>query len=247
MLFNSEVWSNLLERDIKHLQCLQMKFLKNILNVPQSTANSFMCLEFGVPPIKYEIHKKQLMFLHHIMSLGGDDPVKVLWENMKLLSGEQNWWKEVQKLLTAYKLEEEDIRKASRETCKEMVAVCGEALKNLVDECKSKAKTRNLQFNNLKVQEYLKCLFPQQSRLIFQCRSKILDIKQYRSYKYSDNICRGCKQYDEVLTHIVNCGYSEAIDISIVDNMDNITKPVKLIMITNRIESFIESVADGAY
>ena len=209
VLFNSQAWSNILESDLKPLQTLQMKVLKEILKVPQSTANSFVCLEFGVLPINYVIHRNQLMFLQHISSLQDEDPVRMMLDNMKKLSGEKNWWRDVKALLQIYKLSEVDARK-SRGAFKKMVdeAVGKVAFEDLTKDCVEKSKTRNLQYKELKVQEYLTYLYPKQSQIILQCRSKTLDIKQHRPYKFSDKVCRGCNEGVEELEHIVKWLYS---------------------------------------
>ena len=112
-------------------------------------------------------------------------------------------------------------------------------------QCNSKSKTRELQYSKLEKQEYLESLYPQQSSMIFQCRSKTLDI-EYRSYKYKDKICRGCNQEEELLSHIINCGFSEHFDSSVIENLGVIDETVKtqLIGITMRIESFLERIEE---
>ena len=100
MLFNSQAWSNLTKKDLDTLQTCQLKMLKKIFGGARSTSNSFTFLELGVLPISYEIHKRQLSFLHHILNLNDDDPVKRMYNNMKLLPGEKNWYNCVTKLLS---------------------------------------------------------------------------------------------------------------------------------------------------
>ena len=65
MLFNSQSWTNLSKKDINDLQVCQLRMLKKILGGARSTSNSFTFLELGVLPISYEIHKRQISFLHH--------------------------------------------------------------------------------------------------------------------------------------------------------------------------------------
>ena len=248
IVFNSESWSNLKEGDLSKLRCLQMKFLKKMVKAPQSTSNAFTCLEFGVLPVEYEIHKRQLNFLHHILLLREDDPVKLLFENMKKFLEEENWWTNVNSLLVTYSLKLEDVKDVTRPVWKRKVseAVQKVAFRSLLEDCNSKSKTRDLKYSKLERQEYLACLYPQQSSRIFQCRSKTLDIKEYRSYKYNDKICRVCNQDEESLSHVVNCGYSEHLDTSVIDNLGEIGENLKvqLIGITMRIESFLERVED---
>ena len=72
------------------------------MGVRQATSNAFMYLELGVLPIKYEIHKRQLMFLHHIVNLPEEDPVKKVWRNQTNLPDYSNWWCDVKVLMEIY-------------------------------------------------------------------------------------------------------------------------------------------------
>ena len=91
MLFNSQAWSTIKEVDIEKLEKIQLKCLKKILQLPRSTANSFVFLEFGELPIRYIVDRNQLNFLYHIYHLKQDDPVRIMWEMMEKLPGEKNW------------------------------------------------------------------------------------------------------------------------------------------------------------
>ena len=48
--------------------------------------------QFGVLPIMYEIQLNQLMFLHHIIHLQDDDPMKTVFDSMTFFPEENNWW-----------------------------------------------------------------------------------------------------------------------------------------------------------
>ena len=210
MLFNSQAWSNLSRKDIEKLQTCQLKMLKKIVGGARSTSNAFTYLELGVLPISYEIHKRQISFLHHILTLEDDDPVKMMYDNQKKLPGERNWYNGVKKLLEEYNItmSEEDIKDKSKEAFKNIVkqAINKTALANLVEECGNQKKTSTLVYTKLKPQSYLTALYPWQSKIVFRCRSKTLDIKTHQKYKFNDAICRWCNLEDETLCHIVNCG-----------------------------------------
>ena len=147
-----------------------------------------------------------------------EDPVKVMWMNMKDLSeaGEVNWWSEVKNLLKEYKvnLSIDEIKKMERKgyTKKVNMAVCNVAYENLKEECKKKEKTANLEYSSFKLQRYFTCLYPNQARIVFKCRSQTLDIKTHLTYKYHDLLCRGCEVEEETLQHIVNCCMPKSID-----------------------------------
>ena len=247
MLFNSQAWSNLSKKDIDSLQVCQLKMLKKILGGARSMSNAFTFLELGVLPISYEIHKRQLSFLHHILNLKDDDPVKTMYLNMKQLPGEKNWCNCVGELLRTYNisLSEEEIKTKTKGSFKRMIkkAITQTALTNLQEEISNQKKTSSLIYTKLKTQDYLTKLFPWQSKLVSRTRSKTLDIKTHQKFKYKDSLCRWCNLDDETLSHIINCGEDpiELVDLNNTEEMDS-SMITKISRITYRIQEFLEKV-----
>ena len=247
MLFNSQAWSNLSKKDIENLQTCQLKILKKIVGATKSTSNAFTYLELGVLPISYEIHKRQISFLHHILTLEDGDPVKMMYYNMKKLPGEKNWYNGVKKLLETYKItmSEEEIKSKSKDVFKAVVkkAIVQTALADLTEECSKQKKTNTLTYTKLKPQNYLTKLYPWQSKMIFRCRSRTLNIKTHQTYKYQDTLCRWCNLHDESLAHIINCG-EDAIEITDLDNIEDIDTEaaLKISRMAYRIQEFLEKV-----
>ena len=215
MTFNSQAWSNLTEKNISAITTVQLRYLKKAMNVRQAVANAFTFLELGILPIKYEIHKRQLGFLHHIVNLKDNDPVKKVWKHQTTLPEHNNWWNYVKKLLETYSIEDDTtaIANMSRETYKEKVkrAVRDQALADLVKQNETKTRTKNIAFHKLETQEYIKQMSPSEARIIFKCRSKTLNIKQHMTYKFNNTSCRWCGVAEETLQHVVNCGKSQPI------------------------------------
>ena len=176
ILFNSQAWSNLTEKHMKDLRTLQLRYLKKMMGVRSATANAFVYLELGVLPIDYEIHKRQLSFLHHIMCLSEEDPVKKMWRIQTKLPAHKNWWSEVEMLMEKYSihLTEEEITTMSKDTFKHKVkqAVRDYAFEKLKEECQSKEKTKFLKYEKFDTQDYIKTMYPNMSKTIFKCRSK---------------------------------------------------------------------------
>ena len=106
MLFNSCSWTKLTQSDTITLQRVQTKFLKRMLHSPQSTPNSVTYLETGVVPLTYEIHKRQLNFLHHILTLEAHDPVRKMYEQLLKYPYEPNWSNEIWSLRRKYELQQ---------------------------------------------------------------------------------------------------------------------------------------------
>ena len=78
--------------------------------IPDATPNAFTFLEFGSLPVEYEVHKRQLVFLHHVLTLPQNDPG---YKQQKLLKYEQNWANNIESLLLQYSLQSENVASIS--------------------------------------------------------------------------------------------------------------------------------------
>ena len=254
ILFNSGTWSNLRKQDLDSLRTLQLKYLQRVVGVASSTANAFVFLELGVLPIDYEIEKRQLMYLHKILNLDPTDPVnKIFMESKRMaVAGEKNWWSGVKPLLEKYNLPSdlEEIKEMSKECFARNVkaSVTGVALHQLVTELHKLKKTKTLCYESLKLQDYLRHLFPTQARTVFKWRSGALDLKTHLTYKYNDTRCRNCDNDEETPEHVINCGAVNVIDVEIdvlkLDELDDTIKS-QLKLLVLRLNSFLEKVNDN--
>ena len=125
-------------------------------------------------------------------------------------------------------------------------AVAETAFCELLTECQSLKKTSCLQYKTLKVQEYWSSLYPSQAKHVFKWRSRTLDLKTHLTYKYSDTLCRSCKNCEETPEHALNCGVVGSsmdikIDILSLDKVDDYTKS-ELKRMVMRLSSFMERV-----
>ena len=123
VLYNAQAWSNLTAKNIHDLQVVQLSLLKRMVHAPTSTSNTITFLELGTLPIINEIHIKQLMFLHHIINLDDNDPVKITHSQQLKYPYEPNWGNSVIKLKELYGISEgdEEICNQSKENWKKMV------------------------------------------------------------------------------------------------------------------------------
>ena len=248
ILFNSQSWRNLTEKNITQLQSLQLRLLKKLVNAPSSTSSSFIFLELGVLPIRYEIHQRQLTFLHHIVNLDETDPVYCLYQNMKRLPGEKNWYNDVLRTSTMYgiDIDEDRLKSISKELFKTTVksSIRQFAFDDLTTQCASQSKTCDLKYSSFQTQPYLSKLYPSQGKTILKCRAKCLKIKTHRPFQFPNKVCRWCNLEDESLAHIVNCGWEEKMDLTnIQDLMDiDIEKEAKLVSLATRVNHFLELV-----
>ena len=209
VLFNAQAWSNFTQTDLKALQTIQLKYLKRMLHAPSSTSNAITFLETGVLPMSYKIHVRQLTFLHHILTLSNNDPVKFTYQQ-QLLYNAPNWANETQNLRQKYglTLTDMEISKKSKGSWKRLVKcqVRQYALDQLNKEASGKKLCRNLcPYLELTKQEYFTKLSPKFARKIFHLRTGTIDLRGVRDYKYGVNkTCRLCLTEIETVDHVVN-------------------------------------------
>ena len=208
ILFNSEAWDNLSEKDLGKLRVMQMKFLKRMLQVSKSAPNCLVMLELGVLPIEFKIFSRQLNFLHHILALEDDDPVKLSYRQQKLFPYENNWVKGIKETMIRCNIKktEDEITEMTKSQWKELVdRKTRESAFTELLRAKSKLKKgSNLQYETLEVQSYFKFLNLQDARTIFKVRTEMYDFKENKHFKYDDANCRLCGEDPEDAHHVAN-------------------------------------------
>ena len=209
VLYNAQAWSNLTKQDITVLKTIQLKFLKRIFHAPSSTSNPLTFLETGTLPIEQEIHKRQLAFLHHILSLQNNDPVKMSYNEQLKYECAQNWANEVKQIRETYGIRESDteIITLSRKCWKYKVktTISKHTIDMLTKELSNQKQYSVLpMYSELKPQEYLYSFPPAKARTLFHIRTGTVDVKAVRKYRYNDTVCRLCGTGDENIDHIAN-------------------------------------------
>ena len=207
LLHNCQAWRNLTISDLKKLEVTQLRYLKRVMRAPLSTPNAFVFLEFGALPVKFIIQIRQLTFLHHILGLDDQDPVRRTFEAQQLLPYEKNWANEVLPLLELYGISDYDIANISKDTWKAIVKqkVSQTAFNQLKDLIKDKTKTKHLSYSSFSPRPYLHQFSHKQATIIFKLRSFSIDCKVNRKTSNKSLSCRLCNSEEETQLHIINC------------------------------------------
>ena len=104
LIFNCETWSNLTKQEVESLQKVQLKYLRNMMEVANSTPVAGTFLELGILPINFEIDLRKLKFLWKILQKENDDSVKQVYLELKQNCFEKNWTNEVKEVMHRYGL-----------------------------------------------------------------------------------------------------------------------------------------------
>ena len=251
VLFNCQAWRKLLKDDLKKLETVQLKYLKRILRSPQSTTNCFVFLELGILPLMFVLHIRQLSFLHHILLLEDNDPVRLVYKEQLSLPYEKNWGNETKELLKMYHLENIDLTELSYETwkqkVKQQVSEC--AFQKLSEEAKGKTKTKHLTYTSFTPQPYIHHYHPKISSTLFKIRSRNIECKANRKSQSDNLLCRLCNSEEETQEHLVNCSEIKTESDSLISLKSIMEKDVDLnnadvSEICRRISSFHDKVSN---
>ena len=211
ILLNSEAWVNLSHNNIRSLEQIDEVLLSRILESEPNTSNAMKYLELGLYPIRFELMKRNILFLQYILKQEKSSMIyqvlKATWENPI----KNDFIKTCEKYLDILdiKLSFQEIENMSVWSFKKLVKSKTKAagLKYLLGQKERQSKTVLIQYDELTIQEYLvdghckKIL----SQLIFKARSQTLDIKMQQKWKYADKICKGCKTREESGEEILLC------------------------------------------
>ena len=209
VLHNAQSWSNIIEKQMDALRTIQLKYIKRAFHSPPSTCNTLTFLETGILPVEKMIQIKQLKFLHHILTQEDHDPVKITYHEQTKFEFEKNWGNEVQTLRKKYEINftDNEIVSMSKEQWKNLVVkkITHYTLNELVKKLDKVKHTEHLApYTELEPQPYMQKLIPIYSRITFQIRTRVIDLKEIRKYEYEDNLCRLCGEPGENIQHVVN-------------------------------------------
>ena len=158
MLLNAETWHEISKENIEELESVDRNLLKRILEVPDSTPNVSLYLEFGIVPIRFLIQAKRILFLKYILN----SPEEEIMANV-LKAQERNpikgdWYSTVCEDIKEFELNYtiDEIQNMSKVelTRKVKDSMKKVAFKYLNDEKNEKSKVLNLQYKSLNIQNY---------------------------------------------------------------------------------------------
>ena len=103
----------------------------------------------------------------------------------------------------------EEIQKMSKNSFKSKVtlAIKREALKYLNDKKSEKSKLKDLFYDELKMQDYLKSsnLQISEKKLLFQLRTRMVDVKENFKHAYTEHVCPLCESENDSQQHLLDC------------------------------------------
>ena len=210
LLTNSETWINITKKDLEDLEKPDIILQRKILSTSGNPSKCFVQLELGIIPVKFVVMQKRLNFLQHILHESTDSMIKQVFMLQKHDSRKGDFKDLTDKDRDTLDIqwEDDDIAAASKHAWKKLLkdVVKNAAFKELMLENSTKSKTKEVQFDELRMSDYLEQnRRTSLSKLIFSIRSKTIDIKEYQPWKYETDNCIACKNFPETMNHFAIC------------------------------------------
>ena len=226
LLLNAEAWVNLTDQNIRALEQTDEILLSKILGCDANTSNVFKYLELGVYPVRFELMKRKILFLHYLLNQDKKSMIYRVLEATKENPANNDFVKTCLKYMKELNIELsfEELAKMSKWSIKKLVKqqTAKAAFKYLTDIQIKQSKISHIKYDDLQLQEYLLDgnRNTDVSKCIFKARSMTLNIKTQKSWKYSDKLCVGCGVNSETGDEILSCtGFTENKNDKIIQSL----------------------------
>ena len=212
LVFNSEVWYNVKDKQISKLEQIDQMFFRKLLNLPRSAPREGMYIECGKLPVRFILKTRRLMFFWHVLNKDKHEILYKFLSAQQLSSSRTDWIRQVRKDMSEIKLEISDveIENMSKEMFKKIVKQKIEncAVKYLQEIKNSHSKTSQLQITKFQSAEYLKSnqLNLEEVQTLYKLRNRVIDLKENFKSSYQKNMwCRTCFLFNESQSHLLQC------------------------------------------
>ena len=190
------------------------------------------------------------MYLHHILWRPKKERLRKFYEAQKTKLSKGDWAKTVEddRIEIDVNMDDEMISTISKHKFKELVkkSVQKKAFDDLILMKKTHSKMDNLNYDQLKIQNYLKTdskMTNDEKQLLFRMRTRMTDVKLNFKNKYVDHLCLLGQIEEESQSHLMEClilkdkceALKENMEVEYKDIYKNNTKQQKAIKLFKEI------------
>ena len=208
-LYACEVYYNLKESEIRHLERIEESFLRQILKTSRGCPIVQLYLEMGIIPARFHIQKMRLLYLKYILEQNEHSLLRKCLK-LQLEQPSKNDWastcvEDLKKLQIDNTFEE--IKLISKNKFKNILKQRIKELALNYLKAKQNIKGKEITYSDIDMAEYLQPINSklniEQKRKMFAVRNMMVDIPSNFSKSKGEKTCI-CKQ-EENMKHIYNC------------------------------------------
>ena len=215
VLYSSEAWSSISEAEFRLLERCDERLLRAMVGGHSKAALEFIYMETGAWPLRWVVASRRLGYLHTLLTREEEELTKRVLRAQQGNPTQGDWWLSVQENMNQIRLSisENEILSYSKKQFSKLVKnkILLTLFKKLSDRQENHSKTKNIKYNSLETQSYLKCseITNCEASTLFRLRSRTINqIKDNFRNKYrkmGDMQCFfGCPNRDEQ-EHITSC------------------------------------------
>ena len=210
-LFNSEVWYGLTQYNIAELEDVDKVLLRRVLGTPISTPIESLYLEMGCIPFRFVIMGRRLMFFHYLANLEDEEMLSKFFVAQWEHPVSNDWTETVKKDMEFLniKCDRNNIKLIKKEQFKKVVkkSIQSAAFDYLIDLKESHSKMTNIQYSELKQQEYLKSsqVPAHKAKSLFKFRTRMNRVRSNFKQSHADLSCPVCLVAEDRDDHLLEC------------------------------------------
>ena len=214
ILFNSEVWQKLNQKDINDICKLDYHLLRSILGAHSKVPIEMLYLETASLPIPQIITTRRLMYHQEILKRPPSELVKRVFQAMKDDPTPGDWCELVSNDFESINMHIDDklITQMSKSDYKELISekVRSSTLELLQKMQQNHQKVKHIEYTHVKrPQEYIICnkFSKEESSLLFNLRCRtVKDIKKnFHAQFGGDSKCELCQVCEDSQEHVMEC------------------------------------------
>ena len=203
MTTNAEIWYNFTGRDAQEFENIDKLYFRRLLRVPKSTPTESLYLEMGAVPISIIIQSRRINYLQSILKSDKKGMLYTFFKTQWFNPSKGDWTEQVKVDLQEFGIQAdfEFISRKSKETLKKIVKAKARelALKVLLKKKDLHSKMTNLDYNELKIQDYfLREDFKiEQKRILFKHRTRMAEYGENFRAGRDTILCPLCKLHPD--------------------------------------------------
>ena len=214
MLFNSEAWYNVTNKELDLLETTDLSLLRQLLKAPKGTPKEMFYLELGIIPFRDIMIGRRLNFLHKILNEDPKSLINQFFQAQCKYQRKKDWVTMIKndlEYLEMQNLSFEAIKEMKRLTFRNLIKqkIEDKVFQKLQNLKENHSKVKHLEHNTMVMQKYLQPnsvkMSKEEAQLIFKLRCQVTNVKTNLKGKYDKLECRACKIDQETQKHIVEC------------------------------------------
>ena len=209
ILTNVEIWYGLTKTEIEELQLVDRLLLRRIVSLPSKTCNEALYLESGCQDIDTIVKGRRVKYLHYLANYEKEGMLYKFFKAQWNFPARGDWVVQCREDLRDFELPShlEYFEGKSKAAFKRIMdKKCKQFALDKFNELKSlHSKMKNLHYDDLKLQKYLKLkeLTVEESKHLLLWRLRMTNFG--KNYGDGDKLCPACHNHEDSQEKIFEC------------------------------------------